>query len=146
MRNEEKLTKKWQRIAKIRTYFCEDNNVLFAEKIGKKAAYTSQLCNGSKEAGNKMLEEILAAFPEVNRTWLYFGEGEMLKADEQSAVKASPTSKLNFEEIIRKDHGLLVGYIDLLKDENERLKKELEEQKEKVASLLEQMQTEHSSR
>lgn len=33
------------------------------------------------EPGSRKLEDILKAFPELNRAWLLFGEGEMLKSD-----------------------------------------------------------------
>ncbi|MBQ7735080.1 MAG: hypothetical protein IJT61_03980 [Bacteroidales bacterium] len=81
--NELKDDELWQRIAKIRHLFCNGKNIEFAAKIGKDTTYTSQLCNGSKPAGKKMLEIILDAFPEVSRQWLYFGEGEMMVNDYQ---------------------------------------------------------------
>lgn len=73
----------WQRIDKIRQFFCGGYNIEFAAKIGKDPTYTSQLCNGSKAAGKKIIEKILSTFPDVNRTWLYFGEGEMLSTSHQ---------------------------------------------------------------
>lgn len=75
----------WQRIAQIRLHFCDGNNTLFATQIGKKASYTSQICNGSKAAGKTVLEEILSFFPTVSRAWLYFGEGDMLVENMGSA-------------------------------------------------------------
>ncbi|MBR3783982.1 MAG: hypothetical protein IKJ78_05930 [Bacteroidales bacterium] len=72
----------WQRIAEIRQRICDGNNTNFAAKIGKNTTYTSQLCNGSKPAGKKMLEIILEAFPEVRPAWLHLGEGPMMKTDE----------------------------------------------------------------
>ena len=69
-----------QRITEIRQYFCEGKNTIFASKIGKDTTFASQLCSGSKLPGKGVLEEILDAFPEVSRPWLYFGEGEMLRS------------------------------------------------------------------
>ena len=66
------------RIDKIRHYFCGGINVDFAAKIGKDPTYTSQLCNGTKLPGKKILELILSKFPMVSRQWLYFGDGDML--------------------------------------------------------------------
>lgn len=79
--NECKISKNSDRINQIRQYFCDGKNDVFASKIGKSWQYASAICNGKKQAGNGMLEEILTAFPEVSRTWLYFGEGEMLRTD-----------------------------------------------------------------
>ncbi len=69
------------RIDQIRQYFCNGVNVDFAAKIGKDPTYTSQLCTGTKSIGNKIIEKILETFPEVSKTWLYLGEGEMLRTD-----------------------------------------------------------------
>lgn len=67
-----------QRITKIKTFFCNSNNGAFAAKLGVKEQYASNICNGTKATGPKLLDKILEAFPEVNRTWLILGEGEML--------------------------------------------------------------------
>ena len=72
-----------QRIDKIRQFYCGGYNVEFASQIGKDPTYTSQLCNGSKVAGKKILDKILETFPDVNRTWLYFGDGNMLSTPTQ---------------------------------------------------------------
>lgn len=70
-----------KRISKIRQDFCDGKNTPFAERIGKDVSYSSQICNGTKTPGKTVMEEILKAFPEVSRPWLYFGEGNMLVAD-----------------------------------------------------------------
>ena len=75
-----------KRITKIRLDFCDGKNSVFAERIGKDTSYTSQICNGTKVPGKSVLEEILAAFPEVNRPWLYFGDGKMLVADAEKKL------------------------------------------------------------
>ena len=77
----EKSTEMSDRISAIRAKLCSENNTIFAEKINKSTQYASALCTGASNPGKGMLEEILAAFPEVSRSWLYFGEGDMLKAD-----------------------------------------------------------------
>ena len=75
-----------KRITKIRLDFCDGKNSVFAERIGKDTSYSSQICNGTKVPGKSVLEEILAAFPEVSRPWLYFGEGKMLVADAEKKL------------------------------------------------------------
>lgn len=67
-----------QRITKIKTFFCGSNNGAFATKLGVKEQYASNICNGTKATGPKLLDKILDTFPEVSRTWLILGEGEML--------------------------------------------------------------------
>ena len=77
-----------KRITKIRQVYCDGKNTPFAERIGKDTSYSSQICNGTKTPGRSVLEEILAAFPEVSRPWLYFGEGKMLLADAEKSLLA----------------------------------------------------------
>ena len=79
--NNENSSKISDRIAKIRVNLCNNNNYLFAAKIDKSIQYASALCTGASKPGKKMMEEILSAFPEVSRAWLFFGEGNMLEAD-----------------------------------------------------------------
>ena len=38
------------------------------------------------EPGSKKLEDILRTFPELNRVWLLYGEGEMLKSNTTSSI------------------------------------------------------------
>lgn len=69
-----------ERILQIRDYFCDGNNRNFANKIGLNEQYTSNICNGIRKASQKNLIKILDAFPQVNKSWLYFGDGDMLNA------------------------------------------------------------------
>lgn len=75
--SEEELTKIENRIAKIRTDLCEDNNTLFAEKLGIAKQTASNLCGGKKSVGKKTIEKILDAFPNISRKWLLLGDGDM---------------------------------------------------------------------
>ena len=54
----------------------------------KKFEEDSQLSNGyvssmRKSLGDEKLNNVLKAFPELNRDWLLYGEGEMLKSPVQ---------------------------------------------------------------
>ena len=77
MNTDELITR---RIAQIRREICNGNNALFANRIGKSRQHASALCSGKSKAGKLTLELILAAFPTVNREWLYFGTDQMLDA------------------------------------------------------------------
>ena len=67
-----------QRITQIKTYFCAGNNKKFAERLQTTEQYASNICNGTKSVGSKLLEKILDTFPEVSKSWLLTGEGVML--------------------------------------------------------------------
>ena len=126
---EQKNGEIWKRIAQIRQYFCDGNNVIFAERLEKEPTYTSQLCNGTKATGEKILELILQKFPEVSRVWLFFGEGEMLSA----GGGAEKAQRSNSEPSVP-----LSLYADAIR-ENERLRMEVERLREKVKSLSARM-------
>lgn len=74
-----------KRISKIRLDLCRDDNVNFAKMVEIHPSFASAICTGLKNAGAPTLNKILAAFPEVSRSWLYFGEGEMLTSAEPSS-------------------------------------------------------------
>lgn len=76
-----KKTGKSDRISKIRSIFCGDDNQKFALEIGISEQLASSICTGNKPAGTGTLEKILAAFPRINRVWLFMGEGEMLRPE-----------------------------------------------------------------
>jgi len=144
-----------QRIAKIRHIFCEDNNSIFADKLGIKEPYASNICNGTKSTGDKLLSKILDSFPAVSKCWLYFGEGDMLRPEaappkppdrppEGEKTATGQTQGDTAGEIgqLKRTIAQLSDYNDLLKADNDRLKEELKREREKVASLSEQMNTE----
>lgn len=127
---KEKNGEIWQRIAQIRQYFCGGNNLDFAERLEKEPTYTSQLCNGTKATGKKVLELILSKFPQVSHTWLLLGEGQMLST---STPASEPTAKA---ERSYSEPTLLHLYTEAIR-ENERLRMEVERLREKIAYLSE---------
>ena len=48
------------------------------------------------EPGVRKLEDILKTFPELNRTWLLFGEGEMLKSSTSSVTQTNVHGNNNY--------------------------------------------------
>lgn len=83
------------RIHKIRAYFCEDNNKKFANLLGVSEQQASNLVSGFRTPGPKKLEEILTAFPQVNRAWLILGEGAMLSTTEAPSKQPASERALN---------------------------------------------------
>lgn len=79
-KDEKKLSEQAKRVEKIRRILAENNNNVFAEKVGITPQLASAIVSGSKGVGRKLAEKILAAFPQVSRLWLYTGEGEMMVA------------------------------------------------------------------
>jgi len=75
--SDEELTKIEYRIAKIRKELCEDNNTLFAEKLGIAKQTASNLCGGKKSVGKRTVDKILNTFPTISKKWLLLGEGCM---------------------------------------------------------------------
>lgn len=52
----------------------------FSQKYNDKGGVkTSQVLRERNGLSSKLLEQILEAYPDINRTWLLTGEGEMLK-------------------------------------------------------------------
>ena len=79
------------RICEIRRfYFGEERgaNTSFAEKIGVSTNVTSNWCSRGDNIGAKVVNQILAAFPNVDKGWLIGGNGRMLKEpiQEENAV------------------------------------------------------------
>lgn len=64
----------------IRDYFCNGSNRKFAKKMKMSEQYVSNMTHGSKNISANFLDKILEAFPLVNKSWLYFGDGDMLNA------------------------------------------------------------------
>lgn len=67
------------------------NNSSFEKKCGLSNGY---IRNFKGNLGGKKLEDILNAFPQLNRDWLLFGTGEMLNSSEnnqpQNPVEEKP--------------------------------------------------------
>lgn len=131
------------RIDQIRQYFCNGINVDFAAKIGKDPTYTSQLCTGTKSIGNKIIEKILETFPEVSKSWLYFGEGSMLISDSTPAQPAS-AAPADAEELamLRKNNAAHLKHIELLEEKVSSLEEQLRQEREKVSSSSARMSEE----
>ena len=99
----------FQRLLHIVELFENNSQTQFAKRIG----LSQQTCNnylkfeGQQKIRKALLDKILTVYPQVNRDWLFFGEGEMLGQDRTSpGVSASVadqemTLKEALEEIVR---------------------------------------------
>ena len=109
------MDKKKDRILQIRDYFCNGNNREFAKKLNMSEQYASNMTHGTKNISATFLNKILDAFPDVDRTWLYFGEGSMLKNNNtgdisnnhaggdilgNGAVKTTPENDTTIAELV----------------------------------------------
>lgn len=130
MKNGEKFNEKSLRINKIRDYFCDGNNKLFAKKLGISTTQASNLCGGKINIGEKSLYKVLFAFPEVSKAWLFRGEGQMLST---STPASEPTAN---PERSYSECTLLQLYTEAIR-ENERLRMENEQLREKLLLLSE---------
>lgn len=105
-----KKTDKSGRISKIRSVFCGDDNQKFALEIGISEQLASSICTGNKPAGTGTLEKILAAFPRINRVWLFMGEGEMLRPEPTISADVVNQAIGNKGDVIQ--HGKEGGPVD----------------------------------
>lgn len=127
--NDKNKTKISQRIAEIKTKLCDGNNKKFAEMLGITEQYASNISNGTKYTGQKILDKILATFPQVSRTWLIQGEGQMLSTSTPASEDRAKAERSHDEPTIP-----LSAYTEVVR-ENERLRMEVEQLREKVALL-----------
>lgn len=124
-----KFNEKSFRINKIREYFCDGNNKIFAEKLGISTTQASNLCGGKINIGEKSLYKVLLAFPEVSKAWLFRGEGEML------SKQPTPTESWFEKRYMNEPVAVPIGMYEAVIRENERLKMENERLREKLRLL-----------
>jgi len=116
-----------ERIKKVREYFCDDSNVVFAKRVGVNTNQSSNWVSEAYNAGGTVLNKIIAAFPEINPHWLLTGEGEMTKncqkignVDNSSIVGANVSG--NGISI----NGTPLELIDVIKKQQEQIGKLIE--------------------
>lgn len=81
METKEKVT---ERLNKLINSLIESRTVYnpsdFAEQIGKNRSYLSEAMNGKRKVTPKLVEAIVARFPEVNPDWILYEEGSMFRS------------------------------------------------------------------
>ena len=69
-----------ERIQRIMDYVGE-NKRQFAQRIGYQSQNLGAALKGQRSVSPGLLEKITKAFPEINREWLYWDNGEMVNKD-----------------------------------------------------------------
>lgn len=83
--------------------FCRNQNIsikAFEQLCGMSNGYISSMRKG---LGGQKLNNVLSAFPTLNRNWLLFGEGEMLRTEHNNitnsnVIEGSPGAKITSNE------------------------------------------------
>lgn len=86
------MRKIYKRLLTLVDAFAEGSQTAFAKRAGLNQStfwgYLSE--HGQSKIKLNTLERIQAVYPEVNKNWLYFGEGEMLLAQSPPKPAAPP--------------------------------------------------------
>ena len=102
----------------------------FEEMCGLSNGYLNSMKSGY---GNAKLMQVLAAFPELNRDWLVYGEGEMIRDLDDNSIKETTalTQPTPVCEVIPAQEGSLVAelraQIERLESKIDNLNQELGE-------------------
>lgn len=81
-----------ERIREVRKHFCNDSNIVFAKKLDKGANTVSNYVRSGYSVGGNVVNDILAAFPEINSAWLLSGKGRMLKSEDMQMESTEQNS------------------------------------------------------
>jgi hypothetical protein len=110
-----------ERFSQIRECFCQNDNKLFASKIGEKEQNLSSICTGSRPVGLTSIMKLLVAIPEVDANWLLLGKGQMIKTNQGKNLNVSFSPKAtvaNGDMEIRSNDGI----IELLNKQQETIR------------------------
>ena len=90
------MEKLFERIRKLVDFFEKNNQTAFAKKIGCQQSTFNGYLNeeGQKRIRVTLLDDILRAYPQVSRYWLYFGEGKMLAEPGATAIPSQKKEKI----------------------------------------------------
>jgi transcriptional regulator with XRE-family HTH domain len=99
----------------------------FEEICGLSNGYINSMKSGF---GNNKLSQVLTAFPELNRDWLVYGEGDMLKLEAPQSSKGDNTIQVTGTNVDMRN----INQSKAAYDESKRIIKELES---RIEELLE---------
>lgn len=145
----ENSRKRAVKIQEIREILCNGDNAEFSAKMGFSRQYASGLCTASERITDKTLEKILKVFPEVSRSWLFFGEGEMLRSSSTPASEGRAKAERSYSEGTPEQVAILRALLEdkerQLAEANQmigQLRLQLQLEREKTPSLSAQTETE----
>lgn len=126
---------------KDRVYFFIESQKISKSEFERRCGLSNGYVNAMREGfGTKKLEQVLRAFPQLNREWLLFGEGEMTSDPPQTQTQQAGDNA-------RQQQALGNGITQTI-EESETLTMALDEISEMRKALTEAMRInqEHTSR
>lgn len=76
--SKKRFSESAKKVIEIRRVLCNNSNNELAARLGLSPQTVSNLTAGLRGIGRGTAEKILAAFPEISRSWLLADEGPML--------------------------------------------------------------------
>lgn len=115
----------------------------FEELCGLSNGYINSMKAGF---GNSKLTQVLTTFPELNRDWLVYGEGEMFKTDASQSSKGDNTIQVSGTNVDMRNINQSKGSSDDAKrvKELEQRVAELTKDKERLQDMVDKMQAQIS--
>lgn len=110
----------------------------FEEMCGLSNGYINSMKSGY---GTAKLSQVLAVFPELNRDWLVYGEGEMLKSETSQSSVGDNTIQVSGTNVDMRNinQSKSTGGAERIKELEQRVA-ELTEDKRKLQDLVDKMQ------
>lgn len=82
----------FQRLLQLVELLAENSQSRFAKSVGLSQQTFNNYLNseGQQKIRKTLLDTILSVYPQINRNWLYFGEGEMFTSENSGAQINTP--------------------------------------------------------
>lgn len=82
----------FQRLLQLVELLAENSQSRFAKSVGLSQQTFNNYLNseGQQKIRKTLLDTILSVYPQINRNWLYFGEGEMFTSENSGAQMNTP--------------------------------------------------------
>lgn len=107
------------RIREIRKMFCGDSNKELAEKLKKEPNTVNNYIREGYPVGKGVIADIAEAFPDVDKSWLLTGEGEMLNT---GIIQTNNTGdNVIADTVTSSDNALTEKFISLLQKKDEQI-------------------------
>lgn len=82
----------FQRLLQLVEFLTDNSQSRFAKSVGLSQQTFNNYLNsdGQQKIRKTLLDAILSVYPQINRNWLYFGEGEMFASENSDAQMNTP--------------------------------------------------------